>query len=460
MDNWLPFTTKTSGYIKNTFNNTYNVAEGAIRSVKTIGNVISFAGNLERSPDYLHLASGYTAATAKINISESNGFGLERIFKDRHRLGKYKGIDCMYIQTKHGEKCVIFVGGGFSHSYKKILGFSIGTWIGTEINLHDKKFIQTALQRQAASQYRRVFWDLNPDNPKHFIYTEYIDVYNRNYKANQFNAGLNYQHFTIDNNTAISDEQKLEIIQEYDRDSVSFQRDIMGERYAQSGFIYKVKESNIVDDADIADMRLLDCVISFDIGETISSTAINAVGFYNSYNKCAILEEYRHRNNDVENINKRKTDEDYARDLVGFFKSFVAKYRTMPSVVYVDANKIQRKIIKRVFEENFLSSNLVKYVTQKHDHNYRIIDRISAGKFMLKNDILVFNKRCTETIEAFKTSVWCPEHAEKGIDFRLDDGSVNIDNIDCVEYAFLKHINKILQNKKGGAIIAKANSIN
>ena len=44
-------------------------------------------------------------------------------------------------------------------------------WIATEINLHHDNTIKEAFNRQLAAQRLKVFWDLNPDNPRAVSYT-------------------------------------------------------------------------------------------------------------------------------------------------------------------------------------------------------------------------------------------------------------------------------------------------
>jgi formylmethanofuran dehydrogenase subunit E len=60
-----------------------NVAEGAIRSGKTIDHCIIAAMYLEECPDKIHLATGSTLGNAKLNIGVCNGFGLENLFRGR-----------------------------------------------------------------------------------------------------------------------------------------------------------------------------------------------------------------------------------------------------------------------------------------------------------------------------------------------------------------------------------------
>ena len=101
---------KHKRYIKNALRCKISVAEGAIRSGKTIDNCIIAAAILEKTPDKIHLASGSTIGNAKLNIGACNGYGLENLFRGRCHWGKYKGNECLYIYTQTGEKVVIFAG--------------------------------------------------------------------------------------------------------------------------------------------------------------------------------------------------------------------------------------------------------------------------------------------------------------------------------------------------------------
>src|SRR5699024_3008975 len=173
------FRNKHKKYIRKCRDNTINISEGAVRTGKTIDNVFAFAMELDRTPDKLHLATGSTAANAKLNIGESNGFGLEHIFRGRCRWGKFKGNECLYVSSITGEKVVIFAGGAKADSFKKIRGNSYGMWIATEINLHHDNTIKEAFNRQLMAENRKIFWDLNPSKPSHWIYTDYIDKYRK-----------------------------------------------------------------------------------------------------------------------------------------------------------------------------------------------------------------------------------------------------------------------------------------
>ena len=131
---FAPLSRKHRDYILGGIGGRMCVAEGAIRSGKTIDHCILAAIFLERCRDRIHLASGSTIGNAKLNIGVCNGFGLENLFRGRCKWGKFRDNDALFIQTQTGEKVVVFAGGGKADSYKRILGNSYGLWIATEIN--------------------------------------------------------------------------------------------------------------------------------------------------------------------------------------------------------------------------------------------------------------------------------------------------------------------------------------
>lgn len=228
------FGEKHKVYIQSAMRCTISVAEGAVRAGKTIDNIAAFAALIEKgAPDRIHLATGSTAANAKLNIGDANGFGLEYLFRGRCRWTKYKGNEALVIKSCGREYVVIFAGGAKADSYKKIRGNSYGMWIATEINLHHEDTIKEAFNRQLAAKLRRVFWDLNPSSPGHWIYQNYIDRF-----PERLGERYNYQHFTIRDNATITAARLAEIESQYDVNSIWYRRDICGERCTPEGLVY------------------------------------------------------------------------------------------------------------------------------------------------------------------------------------------------------------------------------
>lgn len=305
---WKPFSEKHIRYIHAALDHKMNVAEGAIRSGKTIDHCIIAAAYLETCPDKIHLASGSTIGNAKLNIGVCNGFGLENLFRGRCKWGKYRDNDALYVYTQTGEKVVIFVGGGKGDSYKKILGNSYGLWIATEINEHydsdDSRtsFIKVAFGRQVAARRPLVLWDLNPCNPSHRIYKQYIDKYLTDYVG-----GYQYQHFTIHDNLSITPERRAEIESQYEIGSIWYRRDILGERCIAEGLVYPMWEDALEDPPE--GYKPTEYCLSLDYGTMNAFSA----GLWGKYGKVWYrVKEFYYSGRDE---GRQKTDEEYAIEL-------------------------------------------------------------------------------------------------------------------------------------------------
>lgn len=342
---WKPFSQKHKAYIKNALNNRMNVAEGAIRSGKTIDHCIIASMYLETCTDKIHLASGSTIGNAKLNIGACNGYGLENLFKGRCRWGQYKGNEALIIQTKTGEKVVIFAGGGKADSYKKILGNSYGLWIATEINEHydsdDSRtsFIKVAFGRQVASNQPLVLWDMNPSSPADPIYENYIDLYKDQYKG-----GYQYQHFTMADNLSITDDRKEEIASQYVEGSIWYRRDILGERCIAEGLIYPMYEDakgSPEIDPETGDYEFTEVGLSIDYGTQ------NAFAGLLWGKQGGIWYAYKGYYYSGRKEGHQKTDEDYADDLDLLTDDIVLQYGQKIEVIIDPSASSMKATLKK-----------------------------------------------------------------------------------------------------------------
>ncbi len=427
---WQPFSQKHKRYIKNALKNKMSVAEGAIRSGKTIDHCIIACSYLELCPDRIHLASGSTIANAKMNIGDCNGFGLEHLFRGRCRWGKYKDNEALYIQTQTGEKIVVFAGGGKSDSYKKILGNSYGLWIATEINQHydnedsETSFIKVAFGRQVASQKPLTLWDLNPSNPNHKIYTDYIDRY-----KTDFVGGYNYEHFTIADNLSVSSQRRAEIESQYDINSIWYRRDILGQRCVAEGLIYEEFANNpkeyAINHEDIKD-EIIRINIGVDFGGNGSATTFVATGFTKSLKYVIPLMSERH----AEQLNPEQLNEKFA-----FFVERCYNLYNKPMAVYCDsAEQILIRGLKRVVIQRHLPVDI---------HNARknpILERIKLVLQLMAQKRFKVCENAKTVVNALCQAIWDNKHPDQ----RLDDGkSCDIDTLDALEYSiepFMKEL--------------------
>ncbi|MEA4811167.1 MAG: hypothetical protein VB108_01200 [Anaerolineaceae bacterium] len=420
---FAPLSKKHAQYIESGINSLISVAEGAIRSGKTIDHCVIAAARLEVCRDRIHLASGSTLANAKLNIGVCNGFGLEALFRGRCRWGKYRDNEALYIQTQTGEKIVIFVGGGKADSYKRILGNSYGIWIATEINEHfdseDSRtsFIKVAMGRQAAALDPLTLWDLNPCNPNHKIYSNYIDLYRKKKLP-----GYQYQHFTLEDNLSITQQRREEIKAQYDPGSVWYRRDILGQRVIAQGLIFGQFADNsskwIVDKAP-DDLQFI--TYGVDYGENTSHTVFVCTGIRRGARGIVALAEHK--------LNSKGIRPDQIEaEFVAFVKAQMDAY---PRVRHTYAWCDHPETITNGIDAALHRAGLpVRAVTaQKEEINTRIY----AQERMLNTGKLSILSSCPKLIYSLQNQVW---DETKAGDVRLDnDPDVN-DVCDSFEYSW------------------------
>lgn len=439
------FSDKHKNYIRNCVNCTYNFAEGAVRAGKTVDNVYAFAHELKTTPDKIHLATGSTSANAKLNIGDANGFGLEYIFRGQSHWGKYKGNECLYIKgpsTNYKQKIVIFAGGALANSYKKIRGNSYGMWIATEINLHHDNTIKEAFNRQIAAKRRKIFWDLNPDNPNAPIYTDYIDKYDNLNQEGKLLGGYNYEHFTIDDNINISEKRREEIKSQYDKNSIWYQRDILGKRCIAEGLIYRLfadnpnkfkfeyKDLNLDKFRDKSKSDLFMLInVGVDFGGTGSGHAFVATGITPGFREIKVLSTERHFG-DIDPIK--------LGDLfVSFLNKIIYKYGFVSCVYCDSAEQVLIRGLRNSAKEADLGDIRITDASK-----ICINDRIRLTNMLMSQHRFYYSDDCDTLEDALCYAVYDPKELTE--DVRLDNGSSDIDTLDAFEYTIEKYTKRLL----------------
>jgi len=430
---WGKFSDKHKNYIKTALNYKQSVAEGAVRSGKTIDHCIIFSMYLETCEDKIHLASGSSLPNAKLNIGDCNGFGLEHIFRGRCRWGKYKSNEALFIQTKTGEKIVIFTGGGKSDSYKSILGNSYGGWIATEINEHydceDSRtsFIKVAMARQIASVHPFTLWDLNPSNPNADIYKNYIDKF----------MGLDwyrYEHFNIFDNATMSQERIEEIKNKYDMNSVWYKRDILGERMVAEGLVfpyfannckpYLFKYQSLKEKMKEKGKRFSHLIIGVDFGDNGSKYSWHLTGFTNDWDYMWALDE-----GDMEKSNAIDATK-FCKAFVRFYKRCVECYGYIEWIFPDSASNTLINTLRAYFYAEGLDGSIIAPVKKNE-----LTDRPITVDSLLVTGRLKIEEHCKNLINALSELVW-----DEKKDIPKDENVNNInDDWDSFCYTFITH---------------------
>lgn len=427
---FAPLSNKHAQYIRGGLESRISVAEGAIRSGKTINHCIIAAARLEICRDKIHLASGSTLANAKLNIGVCNGFGLEALFRGRCRWGKFRDNEALYIQTQTGEKIVIFAGGGKADSYKRILGNSYGIWIATEINEHydspDSRtsFIKVAMGRQAAALDPLILWDLNPCNPYHSIYSDYIDLYRE-----QKLSGYQYQHFTLEDNLSITEERREEIKAQYNPNSVWYRRDILGMRVVAEGLIFRQFADNpdkwVVQKAP-EDIQFI--TYGVDFGENHSHTVFVATGIRRGGRGVVALMEHKLKSKGVD-------PSQIEAEFVDFVIKVMQKYpNPRHTYAFCDHPETIMNGIAKALNQKHLPVQAV--MAQKEE----IRTRIYAQEKLLNRDQMQIMEECKLLQHSLSNQAWDPTKQE---DTRLDNNPDVADVADAWEYSWQAFIDEI-----------------
>lgn len=433
---------KSIDYIFNSSNKTFNVVEGTVRSAKTTDNITAFCIALEKSRDMLHLAIAQTQSSAKTILFDGEGLGIQHypdwqervIAKDGKRIkirqrifkGKYEGNDALILLPKYGSnhpiKYIVAFGGDKIDSHETYKGYSTGLCIATQWELLHENTRNEVLKRSIAASDRKFFIDNNPTDPNHPIYKQY-ELWER---AGQ----LNFSTKIMMDNPALTQERIDLIKQEYDPESVDYQRDIEGKRVSAQGTIYRVRDYNIIDDIDLK-MYSRYLVVA-DIGINNSATVYQLIALSKDRKYIDVLKRYGHKNSGNRNL-AIKMPIDYAKDLCEFIIMCDAYMGYMPIKVISDLDVTFKREFDRIKNQYGLGGIYLDDPIKE-----KIDDRIKTGINLLWLGRLRFSKELTETIQAFRTAVYNPKASANGVYERYDNPSAGtmIDDIDPVEYGF------------------------
>lgn len=441
------FSEKHKEYIRKCHECSYNVAEGAVRAGKTVDNIFAFAHELKTAPDRIHLATGSTVGNAKLNIGDCNGLGLEWIFRGQCHWGKYKDNEALFVKgpsTRWQQKIIIFAGGGKEDSYKKIRGNSYGMWIATEINLHHDKTIKEAFNRQLAAKRLKVFWDLNPDNPRAAIYSEYIDRYQKQQEAGEFPGGYNYMHCTIYDNINITPERLHEIESRYDINSIWYLRDIKGMRVVATGLIYRRFADAISTGSSTFEIQgkptdLMEINLGIDFGGSGSGHSFTATAITRSYHNVVALASEWIRCKD-ESGNQIEIDPQMLGDMFcNFVRKVLGQYGYI-TTVYADS--AEQTLIAGI--RSSLRRNGLGWIRVENALKAPINDRINAVLILMAQGRFQYVEgECESLVNALCTAVWDPKELTKNV--RLDDGTSDIDSLDSFEYSLERRISQLIK---------------
>lgn len=424
----LKFNEKYRKFILDALTSTYVVAEGSWRAGKTIAALTIHCIYLDAlDTSGLHIIGAESISTARsILLDNPTGFSYKTFFAERAEEKKFEGKDALQIRNSKGKKQIlVFVGTSKSNSWQSIRGLTAMSVFVTEANIAHPTFLQEAIGRTISTpkEYRKLLFDLNPKGEMDWFYQDFLNKWQERAEEGEFN--LTYEHFTFLDNPGIKEEEKLVIMDEYDKDSVVYKAYILGQRITQVDNIFRLKPHNIKSNLP----NPLQYSISVDPGISTSSTVFIAGGI-DSENKINIYDFYHHKNGRGIEQKDVKEYTDYAEDLVQFVLKQKERFGVMPKHVFLDTDIAFLRICRTTFMQHNLPSSLLRYALKD-----KIDDRIKVLSSLIHTGKFVIDKELKMVIQAIEDAVYDSKELEKsGKLVRLDVPRQNKNEINPVDF--------------------------
>ena len=412
------------------------VAEGAIRSSKTVTMIQAFNTAVRANPSNLHLIAAKDLDAVRDNILHSDGLGLMDMFPDIRMEKEVIGGYYLTIPGFDGNiKKVLLAGYAKMDQWKKILGKTLGVELIDEVNLASEQFIDEAFARQTSADKPLSIFTLNGDDPKHYCYTKYINYCKPLGKVpssilNDMNKypnkkGWYYMHWTMHDNPVMTPEKIERAKQLYPIDSYYYKIKILGERGIAEGLIYTLfatnQEKYLISKEDLPNLSLIN--IGVDFGGNGSAHTFVATGFNRSMTELFVL---RAKRLEAKNMTPDKLYDEFEI----FFKEVQINFGFKAMTVFCDS--AEQTLIAGL-NNRVLSRGMGAVI--RNAYKTQIKDRIEFELLLLSlGKIKILNEGCDSFIEAFRTAAY--DSRQGHTSERLDNGTTDIDSMDAFEYSW------------------------
>lgn len=374
------------------------VAEGAIRSGKTMASIDSFF--IWSQTKFRHqnfILFGKTVGALRRNV-------LTPLMNSLRQKGieyKYRAHENKLIVGSNTYYCF---GANTEYSQDSVQGLTAAGVFGDEVTLCPKVFVQQALGRCSVTG-AKAFFTLNPSNPFHWFKTEYLD--------DAENKNIYRIKFLMDDNPSLSNEAKDRLKNMFS--GLFYRRYIMGEWVQAEGVIYDMWSDKYVMDCP-KDRRYYDEIIAaVDYGtSTVMTFALYGV-------KDGVFYLFKEYYWNAEKEKEQKTDAEFARD----FQQFMHGYKV--DSIYIDPAAASFRTTLRRYK-----------ITCKNAKN-EVINGIRTVSTLLKEGRFFVDKECKATITEFSQYAWDAKSQETGIDKPIKK---NDHAMDRNRYALHSHISR------------------
>lgn len=394
----------------------WNVKQGATRSGKTYMDYFLLPRRIldVKGKEGLIVILGNTRETIRRNII----IPMQTIYGSK-RVGNIRADNSCNM---FGES-VFCLGADNSNHVDRLRGTSIRYCYGDEVTTWNSEVFDM-LKSRLDKPYSIFDGTCNPDNPRHW-FKAFLES----------DADIYLQSYTIDDNPFLDQTFVANLKKEY-AGTVYYDRFILGQWAAAEGVIYRAFADNprrfivpdaLVDQSEVHHIPIIKAVIGVDFGGGTSAHAFSCVGFTQGMKQIVILDEYREKD--------ALTPDKLASDFVTFARS--CKHRWNVTDCYCDsAEQTLINGLRTAAARDRLGLNIGNALKKP------INDRIRALCLLMGADRFKIAEHCTHTINAIRSAVWDSRKLTE--DVRLDDGKMNIDSLDAMEYAYEREIRTLV----------------
>lgn len=296
----------------------------------------------------------------------------------------------------------------------RLQGMTIEYAYGDEMTTWNEEVFQMLKSRLRCAHS---FFDgtANPASPQHFV-KAFIDS----------DADVYCQTSTIDDNPFLPPEFVENLKREY-AGTVYYNRFILGQWAAAEGVIYRQFADDparfLLDEAP----ELALAVIGVDFGGNGSAHAFVCSGITKDWRGVVTLEEYYRK----EVLSPTLLEDDF----VGFVRLCKSRYRVYEAF----CDSAEQVLIEGL--RNAAARARLE-IEVKNARKGPINDRIRFYCRLMGVGRYHVLRRCTHVIDALTGALW--SNKDKTKDIRLDDGTLNIDSLDALEYSTEAYMDDII----------------
>ena len=389
----------------------YVIADGAIRSGKTIACIIGFlTWSQEMFQGESFILAGKTMGALKKNVIRPMLQILEAWAWPYSYIRS--GTDA---RLEIGSNSYYLYGANTEAAQDALQGLTAAGAYMDEAALFPKSFVDQAIGR-CSVKGAKVWMNCNPEGPHHYIREGFL------LPEKQTEKRVYHLHFMMRDNLSLSPE----VVERYERawphGSVFYKRFILGQWVAADGLIYQQFADNVndylVDEAWLLQNKIVMATIGVDFGGTKSAHSFTLTGFTAGFRQVVVLDEF---------YCKKRLNPGQLQDA---FIDFVLRAQGKYKVYEAYCDSAEQTLIAGL--EQACADRGVR-IDVRNALKGPINDRIAFYNSLIAQSRWKIMKHCTNIISAFEQAVYDEKKVNQ--DVRLDDGTMNVDSLDSTEYS-------------------------